>query len=226
MRQSSHPRAGASMIASKSIIFVDSITDLTRQAMAWAKTRPEAFSREDRQAGHPRRLRAARPRGDRPLEAPAARAGQDGDLRRHPGEASPTSSTGRPGSRRWRAARPPANCPGIVDQVISMSLFGRDGDGWRHDPDARRASAGSSAAPAIPSPCRPRTAPAGSTSPSRPTSGRCSPRSTPPRKDESDDVRHERCRAAEGRRSDPRRRPRQAHHAHPAGWHRRVLRGR
>jgi hypothetical protein len=32
------------IIASKRIVFVDSITDLTRQAMAWAKTRPEAFS--------------------------------------------------------------------------------------------------------------------------------------------------------------------------------------
>jgi hypothetical protein len=31
------------MIATKSIIFVDSITDLTRQAMVWAKTRPEAL---------------------------------------------------------------------------------------------------------------------------------------------------------------------------------------
>ena len=25
--------------------------------------------------------------------------------------------------------------PGIVDQVITMSLFSRDGDGWRHDPE-------------------------------------------------------------------------------------------
>ena len=32
------------LIASKRIIFVDSITELTRQCMAWAKTRPEAFS--------------------------------------------------------------------------------------------------------------------------------------------------------------------------------------
>ena len=32
------------MIATKRYVFVDSITDLTRQAMAWAKTRPEAFS--------------------------------------------------------------------------------------------------------------------------------------------------------------------------------------
>jgi hypothetical protein len=31
--------------------------------------------------------------------------------------------------------------PGIVDQVISMSFFAADGDGWRHEPersDARR----------------------------------------------------------------------------------------
>jgi hypothetical protein len=32
------------LIASKRIIFVHSITELTRQCMAWAKTRPEAFS--------------------------------------------------------------------------------------------------------------------------------------------------------------------------------------
>jgi len=25
--------------------------------------------------------------------------------------------------------------PGIVDQVITMSLFARDGDGWRHEPE-------------------------------------------------------------------------------------------
>lgn len=38
-----HPELAAK-IDSKRIIFVDSITDLTRQAMAWAKTRPEALS--------------------------------------------------------------------------------------------------------------------------------------------------------------------------------------
>src|SRR5262249_31717058 len=32
------------LIASKHIVFVDSITDLTRQAMGWAKQRPEAMS--------------------------------------------------------------------------------------------------------------------------------------------------------------------------------------
>lgn len=25
--------------------------------------------------------------------------------------------------------------PGIVDQVVSMALFSRDGDAWRHDPE-------------------------------------------------------------------------------------------
>ena len=38
------------LITPKRIIFVDSITDLTRQAMAWAKIRPEACQRQDRQA--------------------------------------------------------------------------------------------------------------------------------------------------------------------------------
>jgi hypothetical protein len=38
-----HPELAARLDA-KRIVFVDSITDLTRQAMAWAKTRPEALS--------------------------------------------------------------------------------------------------------------------------------------------------------------------------------------
>ncbi len=38
-----HPDLAARLDA-KRIVFVDSITDLTRQAMAWAKTRPEAMS--------------------------------------------------------------------------------------------------------------------------------------------------------------------------------------
>jgi hypothetical protein len=170
------------MIAGKRIIFVDSITDLTRQAMAWAKTRPEAFQREDRQARHPRRLRAARPRGHRPAEAPAARAGQDGDLRRHP-RASPTSSTGHlaaaDGRRQGRPRAARHRRPGDLDEPVRARAPER-GDGWRHDPDQAARSAASSAAPAIPSACRPRIAPAVSTSPSRPTSARCSPRSTPP----------------------------------------------
>lgn len=34
----------ATIVARKKIVFVDSITDMTRQAMAWAKTRPGIFS--------------------------------------------------------------------------------------------------------------------------------------------------------------------------------------
>ena len=67
--------------------------------------------REDRQARRPRRLRPARPRGDRAAEAPAARAGQDRDLRRHPREGHRRVQPRSPGSRRWRAARPAASCP-------------------------------------------------------------------------------------------------------------------
>ena len=72
------------LIAQKRIVFVDSITDLTRQGMAWAKTRPEAFSEK---TGKPD-VRGAYGLLAREvialLEAPAARARQDGDLRRHP----------------------------------------------------------------------------------------------------------------------------------------------
>src|SRR5918996_431090 len=68
------------LIAQKRIIFVDSITELTRQCMAWAKTRPEAFSEK----------------------------------------------TGRPDTRAAFGL--------LARQVISMSLFEPDGDGWRHEP--------------------------------------------------------------------------------------------
>ena len=67
--------------------------------------------RQDRQARSPRRLWSARPRGYRPLEAPAARAGPDRESSSASSSASPTSSTASTGARRWRAARPPASCP-------------------------------------------------------------------------------------------------------------------
>jgi hypothetical protein len=38
-----HPDLVA-LLATKSVVFVDSITDLTRQAMVWARKQPEAFS--------------------------------------------------------------------------------------------------------------------------------------------------------------------------------------
>ena len=33
---------------------------------------------------------------------------------------------------KGKAAR---ELPGIVDQVMTLSLFAKDGDGWRHDPE-------------------------------------------------------------------------------------------
>ena len=48
--------------------------------------------------------------------------------------------------------------PGIVDQVVSMSLFVKDGDGWRHDPAKGQERRLVFAVPATPTACRPRTA--------------------------------------------------------------------
>ena len=41
-------------------------------------------------------------------------------------------TTWQPQMEGGKAAR---ELPGIVDQVVSMSLFTRDGDSWRHDPE-------------------------------------------------------------------------------------------
>jgi hypothetical protein len=71
------------MIAAKRIIFVDSITDLTRQAMAWAKTRPEAFSEK---TGKPdtRGAFGLLAREVIALLKHLQHAPSNGDLRRHP----------------------------------------------------------------------------------------------------------------------------------------------
>ena len=122
------------MIAGKRIIFVDSITDLTRQAMAWARTRPEAFSEK---TGKPD------PRGAYGLlarevigllkhlqHAPGKTVIFVGILEKVTDEFNRT--TWQPQMEGGKAGR---ELPGIVDQVISMSLFAADDDGWRHDPE-------------------------------------------------------------------------------------------
>jgi len=122
------------MIAGKRIVFVDSITDLTRQAMAWARTRPEAFSEKN---GKPD------PRGAYGLLAREVigllkhlqhAAGKTvifvGILEKVTDEFN--RSTWQPQMEGGKAGR---ELPGIVDQVISMSLFEAEGDGWRHDPE-------------------------------------------------------------------------------------------
>jgi len=122
------------LIAGKHIVFVDSITDLTRQAMAWARTRPEAFSEKN---GKPD------PRGAYGLLAREVigllkhlqhAAGKTvifvGILEKVTDEFN--RSTWQPQMEGGKAGR---ELPGIVDQVISMSLFEAEGDGWRHDPE-------------------------------------------------------------------------------------------
>ena len=138
------------MISAKKIIFVDSITDLTRQAMAWARTRPEAFSEKN---GKPD------PRGAYGLLAREV-IGLMKHLQHAPGKTvifvgilekitdEFNRTTWQPQMEGGKAGR---ELPGIVDQVISMSLFaasstsgtadsksaGEDGgdENWRHDPE-------------------------------------------------------------------------------------------
>jgi hypothetical protein len=123
----------AARIAGKRIIFVDSITDLTRQAMAWAKTRPEAFSEK---TGKPdtrgafgllareviallKHLQHAR--GKTVILVGVLERVVDEFNREH----------WQPQMEGGKAGR---ELPGIVDQVISMSLFELEGEGWRHEP--------------------------------------------------------------------------------------------
>ena len=116
------------LIAAKSIIFVDSITDLTRQAMAWAKTRPEAFS--DR-TGKPDTRGAYGLLGREVIgllkhlqHAPGKTVIFVGVLEKATDEFNVTSW--QPQMEGSKAAR---ELPGIVDQVISLQLFSRDGNG-------------------------------------------------------------------------------------------------
>ena len=122
------------MIAGKRIIFVDCITDLTRQAMAWAKTRPEAFSEKtgkpDTRGAYGLLAREVIGLLKHLQHAPAKTVIFVGILERVTDEFNRV--TWQPQMEGGKAAR---ELPGIVDQVISMSFFAPDGDGWRHDPD-------------------------------------------------------------------------------------------
>lgn len=122
------------MIAGKRIIFVDSITDLTRQAMAWAKTRPEAFSdktgKPDTRGAYGLLAREVIGLLKHLQHAQAKTVIFVGILERITDEFNRT--TWQPQMEGGKAGR---ELPGIVDQVITMSLFARDGDGWRHEPE-------------------------------------------------------------------------------------------
>ena len=123
------------LMAGKSIVFLDSLTDLTRQAMAWAKTQPEAFSEK---TGKPDT------RGAYGLMAREVIG-----LLKHLQHASGKTTimvgilekvTDEFGKVTWQpqmeGGKVGRELPGIVDQVVSLALFTREGDGpWRHDPE-------------------------------------------------------------------------------------------
>jgi hypothetical protein len=122
------------MIAGKRIVFVDSITDLTRQAMAWAKTRPEAFSdktgKPDTRGAYGLLAREVIGLLKHLQHAQAKTVIFVGILERVTDEFNRT--TWQPQMEGGKAGR---ELPGIVDQVITMSLFAADGDSWRHEPE-------------------------------------------------------------------------------------------
>ncbi len=123
------------LLATKSIIFLDSITDLTRQAMAWAKTRPEAFSEKtgkpDTRGAYGLMAREVIGLLKHLQHAPGKTTIMVGILERVTDEFGKVSW--QPQMEGGKAGR---ELPGIVDQVISMSLFAIEKDGsLRHDPE-------------------------------------------------------------------------------------------
>jgi hypothetical protein len=123
------------LIAGKTTIFLDSITDLTRQAMAWAKTRPEAFSektgRPDTRGAYGLMAREVIGLLKHLQHAPGKTVIMVGILERVTDEFGRV--TWQPQMEGGKAGR---ELPGIVDQVITMALFSTDPDGaLRHDPE-------------------------------------------------------------------------------------------
>ena len=122
------------MIASKRLIFVDSITDLTRQAMDWAKTRPEAISeksgRPDTRGAYGLLAREVIGLLKHLQHSTGKSVIFVGILEKVTDELNRT--TWQPQLEGGKVAR---ELPGIVDQVCTLSLFTPEGDGWRHDPD-------------------------------------------------------------------------------------------
>ena len=116
------------LLASKSVIFADSITDLTRQVMTYAKRQPEAFSEK---TGKPDTRGAYGLLGREVIQAlkhlqhaPGKTVIFVGVLERVTDEFN--VATWQPQMEGSKAGR---ELPGIVDQVISMHLFSRDATG-------------------------------------------------------------------------------------------------
>ena len=115
-------------LQSKSIIFVDSITDLTRQVMVYARQQPEALSER---TGKPDVRGAYGLLGREVIQAlkhlqhaPGKTVIFVGVLEKVTDELNAT--IWQPQMEGSKAAR---ELPGIVDQVISLHLFSRDANG-------------------------------------------------------------------------------------------------
>lgn len=116
------------LLADRSIIFVDSITDLTRQVMAYARQQPEAVSER---TGKPDLRGAYGLLGREVIQAlkhlqhaPGKTVVLVGVLEKVTDEFNITSW--QPQMEGSKAGR---ELPGIVDQVVSMHLFSRDAGG-------------------------------------------------------------------------------------------------
>ena len=116
------------LVAGASIVFVDSITDLTRQVMVYAKQQPEAFSER---TGKPDVRGAYGLLGREVIQAlkhlqhaPGKTVIFVGVLEKVTDEFNVI--TWQPQMEGSKAGR---ELPGIVDQVISMHLFSRDAEG-------------------------------------------------------------------------------------------------
>ncbi|MGF1500471.1 MAG: ATP-binding protein [Paracoccaceae bacterium] len=137
-----HPELAARLDA-KRIVFVDSITDLTRQAMAWAQTRPEAISertgKPDTRGAYGLLAREVIGLLKHLQHAPGRTVIFVGILERIADEMGRT--IWQPQMEGGKAAR---ELPGIVDEVLTLALFGPEPDAdahsggataWRHDPE-------------------------------------------------------------------------------------------
>lgn len=116
------------LLASKPIIFVDSITDLTRQVMAYAKQQPEAFS--DR-TGKPDTRGAYGLLGREVIQSLKHLQHAKGKTIIFVGILEKVTdefniTTWQPQMEGSKVGR---ELPGIVDQVITMHLFSRSADG-------------------------------------------------------------------------------------------------
>ena len=121
------------MLAGKRYVFVDSLTDLTRQAMAWAKTRPEAFSdktgKPDTRGAYGLLAREVIGLLKHLQHAPGKTVIFVGILESVTDDMNRT--TWQPQMEGGKVGR---ELPGIVDQVVTLSLFDHEESGWRHNP--------------------------------------------------------------------------------------------